>query len=319
MSPMPIPAERMASYSPRPTMAASATSNFVSYVRNTGASDLGGGVAVAGGNIYLTGTTTDTLPGQIRSAANTHNMFVAQLSSNGTLNWAQQYGGARTADRRAWRLLPTVQGSSVLDALKLQRGTIFDQSGRTPSESQTAARAGDYFHASDQRRDGHAQRQGHYRQGRNASLSCDQDQQRVAVRRQGHRVRPGGGPRIEDRGESRRPGSARGRAQGFRRARGAGIEAAIAHQRWFGSNRRRSASTSTGKVTDNAAVKTTARFRNGNGQRGEPIDTASTTPQIVGLGASMAAVDLLSKQTASRTPMSCSKARCRLSNRPIRS
>jgi len=109
----------------------------------TGASDAGGGVAVAGGNIYLTGTTTGTFAGQIRSAANTHNMFVAQLSSTGALNWAQQYGG-RDGESKGVAIAADNSGSSVLDALKLQHGTIsINQSNAI--ESQTTARAGDYF------------------------------------------------------------------------------------------------------------------------------------------------------------------------------
>ncbi|HXJ01059.1 MAG TPA: hypothetical protein VNH44_07535 [Micropepsaceae bacterium] len=122
---------------------ASATSNFVSYV-GTGTSDQGGGVAVAGDKIYLTGTTAGTFPGQIRNAASTHNMFVAQLGSNGTLNWTQQYGGL-DGTSQGLAIAADNSGSSVLDALKLQRGTIAVNNQSNAIESQTSARPGDYF------------------------------------------------------------------------------------------------------------------------------------------------------------------------------
>ena len=122
---------------------ASASSDFVSYV-GTGVSDQGGGVAVAGGKIYLTGTTSGTFPGQVRNATATHNMFVAQLGSDGALNWTQQYGG-RDGESKGLAIAADESGSSVLDALKLQRGTIAVSNQSNALESQTTARAGDYF------------------------------------------------------------------------------------------------------------------------------------------------------------------------------
>jgi hypothetical protein len=121
---------------------ASASADFVSYV-GTGVSDQGGGVAVAGGNIYLTGTTSGTFAGQTRNSAATHNMFVAQLGSNGTLNWTQQYGGLE-GESKGLAIAADNAGSSVLDALKIQRGTILNNQSNA-IESQTTARAGDYF------------------------------------------------------------------------------------------------------------------------------------------------------------------------------
>jgi hypothetical protein len=121
---------------------ATATSDFISYV-GTSASDQGGGIAVAGGKIYLTGTTTGTFAGQTRNATSTHNLFVAQLGTDGTLNWTQQYGG-RDGESRGLAIAADESGASVLDALKLQRGTI-DINQPTAIESQTTARVGDYF------------------------------------------------------------------------------------------------------------------------------------------------------------------------------
>jgi len=121
---------------------ATATPDFVTYA-GTASSEQGGGVAVAGGQIYLTGTTTGTFSGQIRNAANTHNLFVAQFASDGSLNWAQQYGGL-DGESKGVAIAADNSGSSVLDALKLQRGTI-DINQSNAIESQTTARAGDYF------------------------------------------------------------------------------------------------------------------------------------------------------------------------------
>jgi hypothetical protein len=121
---------------------ASATSNFVSYV-GTGSAEQGGGVAVAGGKIYLTGTTTGTFAGQTRNVINTHNLFVAQLAANGTLDWTRQYGGL-DGESRGVAIASDNSGSSVLDALKLPRGKI-DVNQSSAIASQTTARAGDYF------------------------------------------------------------------------------------------------------------------------------------------------------------------------------
>ena len=120
----------------------SATANFVSYV-GTGSSDQGGGVTTANGQIYLTGTTTGTFAGQTRNVAGTHNLFVAQLGSDGTVNWTQQYGGL-DGQSQGVAIAADAQGSSVLDALGLPRGQI-DTSQTSTIDSQTTVRAGDYF------------------------------------------------------------------------------------------------------------------------------------------------------------------------------
>ena len=121
---------------------ASATPDFVSYV-GTGSAEQGGGVTVAGGNVYLTGTTTGTFAGETRSVINTHNLFVAQLATNGTLNWTHQYGG-RDGESRGLAIASDNAGASVLDALKLTRGKI-DVNQSNAIASQTTARVGDYF------------------------------------------------------------------------------------------------------------------------------------------------------------------------------
>jgi hypothetical protein len=121
---------------------ASASADFVSYV-GTGSSEQGGGIALAGGKLFVTGTTTGTFAGETRSAAGTHNLFVAQLDTNGSLDWAHQYGGV-DGESQGFAIAADETGSSVLDALKLPRGRIGTNQSNT-IESQTTARAGDYF------------------------------------------------------------------------------------------------------------------------------------------------------------------------------
>lgn len=122
---------------------AAATPGFVSYV-GTSASDQGGAVSVGSdGTIYLAGTTTGTLPGQQRTVQNTTNAFAAALNPNGSLAWTQQFGGASGQSTGA-AVAVDPQGSSVLDALGLPRGTI-DLNESVDLTAQTTLRAGDTF------------------------------------------------------------------------------------------------------------------------------------------------------------------------------
>lgn len=121
---------------------ASVDADFISYV-GTGSAEQAGGLAVADGKIYLAGTTTGTFAGQIRTVADTHNMFVAQIESDGTHGWTQQYGGLG-GESRGLAIAADDSGASVLDALKLPRGKI-DVNQSSQLESQTTMRAGDYF------------------------------------------------------------------------------------------------------------------------------------------------------------------------------
>jgi hypothetical protein len=121
---------------------AGVTPDFVSYV-GTAAAETGGGVAVANGKLYLTGTTTGTFAGQSRTVTGTHNMFVTQLSTAGAVDWTQQYGGL-DGESRGLAIAADSSGASVLDALKLARGKV-ENNQSNAIESQTTARAGDYF------------------------------------------------------------------------------------------------------------------------------------------------------------------------------
>ena len=121
----------------------SASAQHVSYV-GTSASDQGGGLSVGpDGTVYLTGTTMGTFSGQVRNIQNVSNAFATAINANGSVQWTQQYGGADGQSTGA-ALAVDPQGSSVLDALGLPRGTIsLNQS--VDLTSMTTLRAGDTF------------------------------------------------------------------------------------------------------------------------------------------------------------------------------
>ena len=122
---------------------ASASPEQVSYVGTAG-SDSGGAVTVGtDGTVYLTGTTSGTLPGQSRTVAQVNNAFVAALNPNGSIAWTNQFGGADGTSNGAGIAIDP-QGSSVLDALGLPRGTL-DTNQSVDLASQTTLRAGDSF------------------------------------------------------------------------------------------------------------------------------------------------------------------------------
>ncbi|HEY4264558.1 MAG TPA: hypothetical protein VGM72_04520 [Micropepsaceae bacterium] len=259
---------------------ASASADFVSYV-GTGATDQGGGVAVAGGNIYLTGTTSGTFAGQVRNSANTHNMFVAQLGADGTLNWTQQYGGL-DGESEGLAIAADNSGSSVLDALKLQRGTIsVNQSNAI--ESQTTARAGDYFTLQIKDATGSRSAKITIAKGEtlrslaikiNSALQSDgKATASAAVGGQGLKIAVNPGAQIQ----------LVSGPKDFDALAGLGLKPQLLTNVAATSTPSTSSST---KVTDNAAVKPA------------PTTTPATTgPQIIGLGIN-GGIDLLSKDTA---------------------
>ncbi len=115
----------------------------VSYV-GTSASDQGGAVTVGpDGTVYLAGTTMGTFTGQQRNVQNVTNAFATAINPNGSIQWTQQYGGADGQSTGA-AVAVDPQGSSVLDALGLPRGTInLNQS--VDLTQMTTLRAGDSF------------------------------------------------------------------------------------------------------------------------------------------------------------------------------
>ena len=121
---------------------ASASANYVSYV-GTSTSDQGGAIAVANGHVYLTGTTRGAFAGQTQSFANTPNMFVTDLNTDGSVNWTKQYGGLSGTSTGSG-IAVDAKGSSVLDTLGLPRGSV-SLSQSVNLVDQTTVHAGDSF------------------------------------------------------------------------------------------------------------------------------------------------------------------------------
>jgi hypothetical protein len=121
----------------------SATANTVTYLGTSG-SDTAGDVTVASdGTVYVTGSTTGTFVGAQRTVQNVTNAFAASIGPGGAINWTKQYGGADGVSTGAGLAIDP-NGSSVLDALGLPRGTIsLNQS--VDLTQQTTLRAGDSF------------------------------------------------------------------------------------------------------------------------------------------------------------------------------
>ena len=120
----------------------SASANYVSYV-GTSTSDQGGAIAVSNGHVYLTGTTRGAFAGQTQSFANTQNMFVTDMSTNGSINWTRQYGGL-SGQSTGQGIAVDAQGSSVLDRLGLPRGPV-SLAQSVNLVDQTTLRAGNSF------------------------------------------------------------------------------------------------------------------------------------------------------------------------------
>ncbi|HVV64476.1 MAG TPA: hypothetical protein VHC42_03340 [Rhizomicrobium sp.] len=121
----------------------SASPSSVTYV-GTGSLDRGAAVTVGSdGAVYLTGSTNGTFSGQNRNVAGVDNMFVSALDPSGAIRWTRQYGGA-DGTSTGQGVAFDAQGSSVLDALGLPRGTIaFNQT--VDLTQTTTLRAGDSF------------------------------------------------------------------------------------------------------------------------------------------------------------------------------
>jgi hypothetical protein len=122
---------------------ASVSANTVTYIGTSG-SDTAGDVTVASdGTVFVTGSTTGTFAGAQRSVQNVTNAFAASIGPGGAINWTKQYGGADGVSTGAGLAIDP-NGSSVLDALGLPRGTIsLNQS--VDLTQQTTLRAGDSF------------------------------------------------------------------------------------------------------------------------------------------------------------------------------
>ena len=121
----------------------SANANTVTYLGTSGTDSAADVTVASDGTVYVTGSTTGTFAGAQRSVQNVSNAFAAALDTNGAIKWTQQYGGADGTSTGAG-LAVDPNGSSVLDALGLPRGTIsLNQS--VDLTTQTTLRAGDSF------------------------------------------------------------------------------------------------------------------------------------------------------------------------------
>jgi hypothetical protein len=121
----------------------SVSPDTVSYIGTSGTDKAGAVTVASDGTIYVAGTTTGTFAGQQRSVQNVNNAFATALNSDGSVKWTRQFGGADGISSGAGLAIDT-QGSSVLDALGLPRGTIaLNQS--VDLTNQTTLRAGDSF------------------------------------------------------------------------------------------------------------------------------------------------------------------------------
>jgi hypothetical protein len=121
----------------------SVSSDTVTYIGTSGTDTAGEVTVAADGTVYVSGTTTGTFAGAQRSIQNVNNAFATAIGTNGAIKWTQQYGGADGVSTGKSVAIDT-QGSSVLDALGLPRGTLsLNQS--VDLTTQTTLRAGDSF------------------------------------------------------------------------------------------------------------------------------------------------------------------------------
>ena len=118
-----------------------ANADFITYL-GTSANDGANGVAVGGGSVYVTGSTSGAMGGG--TAPTRTNGYVAKLDGNGARVWVHQYESEQGA-AFARGLSVDVQGASVLDKLGLPRGTIRFEEQRLITAT-SSVRAGDHFY-----------------------------------------------------------------------------------------------------------------------------------------------------------------------------
>ncbi len=100
------------------------------------------GLSVQGGAVYVAGKTSGTLPGGAKTGAT--DGFAAKIDAvTGTADWIRQFGGASGFNGSS-ALAFSAAGSSVLTKLGLPTG-LYDNRQTRDIETQTSARAGDYF------------------------------------------------------------------------------------------------------------------------------------------------------------------------------
>ena len=121
---------------------ASATADWTKFI-GSDQTDSSGSIAVSGGNVYLTGTTSGDVDGNgLRGGTDSFAMKID--GTTGATGWVKQLGFA-TENRAATGIAFATNGTSVLSKLGLPMGEFEDDEKRL-IETQTTARAGDYFY-----------------------------------------------------------------------------------------------------------------------------------------------------------------------------
>lgn len=123
---------------------ASLTANWTHYLGSSGTDEIEG-LSVQNGAVYVAGKTNGTLPTATKSG--TTDGFAAKIdATSGTADWIRQFGGVSGYNGSS-SLAFSATGSSVLTKLGLPTGS-YDNKQTYNIETQTSARAGDYFYIS---------------------------------------------------------------------------------------------------------------------------------------------------------------------------
>ena len=121
---------------------ASASADWTKFL-GSDSTDRSGAITVSDGKIYLTGTTAGDVDGNTRQGG-TDSFVVKMDATTGATDWTKQLGYS-TENREGTSIAFATQGTSVLSKLGLPMGEFEDDEKRT-IETQTTARAGDYFY-----------------------------------------------------------------------------------------------------------------------------------------------------------------------------
>ncbi len=114
---------------------------WTNYLGSSGADRIEG-LSVQNGAVYVAGKTSGTLPGATKTGVT--DGFAAKIDvALGTADWIRQFGGVAGYNGSS-ALAFSASGSSVLTRLGLPTG-LYDNKQTYDIETQTSARAGDYF------------------------------------------------------------------------------------------------------------------------------------------------------------------------------
>lgn len=120
---------------------ATSTADWTKFI-GTSSVDNNEGISIFNGDLYISGTTKGDLAGDLQASRDSFAMKID--GTTGTTEWAKQLGyGYENRDSSG--ITFASQGSSVLTKLGLPIGEFEDQEKRL-IETQTTARAGDYFY-----------------------------------------------------------------------------------------------------------------------------------------------------------------------------